>query len=256
MKSKISRIRLLKFCWRRRKPLWIKTRKNFTEFWNNGKEFFNIEDNSSAFYKLPLIFLRAFISECGGEYCIKHGHKKSTLLLLNIAPENFIDEYFFYRAIRLYQNHQSIDCTVAALLKHAPHLVDKIYDHVTNYNFHYCTNALVDFSTSEYAFLQLIKWNHHDILQRVAHKYDPHLLCWGGLAFDQPQLFEQYYPHVNHHTIVNMIENQTYISAYNSSHIYFPYCKKEQTLDFLCEKQHERIMIEVGEQRDTKKRKI
>lgn len=260
MKAKISRIRLLKFCWRWRNPLWAKTRKNFIEFWNSSKDFFEIEDNFSAVYKLPLLFLRAFASEYGGEYCIKYGHKKSTLFLLSIAPKDFIDEYFFYRVIQLYKNPRSIDCTVTALLKHAPHLIDKIYDHVTNYNLHYWTNALADFSTSEYACLQLIKLNHHDILRRVAHKYDPHVLCWGGLAFDQPQLFEQYYPGVDHNRLVDMIENQTYIStyisAYNSSTIYFPHYKKDQTLDFLCEKQRERIMIEVGEQRDTKKRKM
>jgi len=254
MKQRISRSRFLKFLWRRRKPLWEKTKRFFAEVHEELKTKFDIPQTKAAWYKIPRAFLISVFGWSWVEWTVERGYKRLTLFCIKLLPHDNLDAFELERIIKKYPSIRSIECIVAATLTRAPETVDKIYEYVACRRLHYYSNLLTDHAHSEKAYISLIKWRHNDILQRIEHKYDPTFLCWVALLFDRKHLFEQKYSLSDHDKLVHMIEYQFYSMEHDC--IAFPTDKKEKILELLMERQREKLTRCVSHQGDTKKRKM
>ncbi len=254
MTQNVSRIRILKFLWRWRKPLWVKIRKGFSYIHNDLKTQFDIPSTKAAWYKTPRAFLISLFGWQWVEFAAQKGYKRLTVFFINLIPHDNLDHHDLEYIIKKHPSIRAIDCIVAATLTRPQETIETIFEYVAARRFHYYTNLLADHGTSEKAYISLIHWKHTSILERITHKYDPTFLCWVGLAFDCKDLFEHHYPLSNHDKLVGMIDHHFYSMDHDC--ITFPSDKKEQTFNLLHERQREKLMRCVSNQGDTKKRKM
>lgn len=173
----------------------------------------------------------------------------------HIKSELTVDQ--FAQWMKDYPSLSSVPCIVELFYYASHDTQNKVFEMVSSHRRERYFAAWANSIVREDFLVSLLRWHHTDTVDAVIDRYDPTFLTWVGLRFNQPDMYERFYPLCDHDRVRKMLDERVFEES-ELAYWDLEYYKTQRStnLDTLARLQAVKIREALGDHGAGKRRKI